>query len=199
VRRFSETELVVATHNKGKMREIADLLQPYVSKFYSAGDLNLPEPEETGTTYIENAVLKARAAAQASGKVSLADDSGLSVNALNGEPGVYSANWAGPGKNFNVAMKIVHEKLGDTKDRSAAFVCALALAWPDGHVETFEGRIAGTIIWPPRGEQGFGYDPFFIPDGGTRTYAEIGSEEKRKTSHRARAFEKMVQACFKSA
>jgi XTP/dITP diphosphohydrolase len=199
MRKFEAQELVIATHNKGKMREIADLLQPYISKFISAGELGLPEPEETATTFVGNAILKAKVAAIASGKCALADDSGVSVTALNGDPGIYSARWAGPGKDFNVAMKKVYEALGDAKDRSAAFICVLALAWPDGHVETFEGRIEGNIVWPPRGDKGFGYDPIFVPKGQTKTYAEIEPAEKHKTSHRAKAFEKLVHSCFKGA
>lgn len=140
-------------------------------------------------------MIKAVAAAKLSGIPALADDSGLSVTALNGEPGIYSARWA-PDKDFNVAMAEVNRRLGKSVDRSAAFICALALAWPDGHVESFEGRIDGNLIWPPRGGKGFGYDPFFIPEGDTRTYGEIEPEEKRKTSHRAKAFEKLVKTCF---
>ncbi len=199
MRQFKEQELIIATHNKGKVREIAELLKPYISKFTSAGELNLPEPEETGNTFVENAILKARAAASASGKCALADDSGVSVTALNGEPGIYSARWAGPEKDFSLAMRKIHERLGDAKDRSAAFICVLALAWPDGHVETFEGKIEGDIIWPARGNKGFGYDPVFVPKGDTRTFAEIEAEEKHKVSHRAKAFEKLVHSCFKSA
>lgn len=196
MRRFDGQELVIATHNSGKAREIADLLKPYVQKFYTARELNLSEPEETENTFAGNAALKAVAAAKASGKPALADDSGLSVTALGGEPGIHSARWAGPDKDFRIAMKAVNDKLGNTLDRSAAFICLLALAWPDGHVETFEGEIEGEIIWPPRGDQGFGYDPIFIPEGDTRTYAEIGPEEKHATSHRARAFAKLVEQCL---
>ncbi len=199
MRRFTENELVIATHNKGKVREIADLLRPYVAKFMSAGELGLPEPDETGTTFIDNAILKARAAALASGKCALADDSGFTVAALNGDPGLYSARWAGPDKDFNLAMVRVHNEMGDSKDRSASFICALALAWPDGHVETFEGQIEGDVVWPPRGDKGFGYDPMFVPKGDVRTYAEIELAEKYKTSHRAKAFEKLVRSCFKGA
>jgi XTP/dITP diphosphohydrolase len=196
LRKLDGQELVIATHNPGKAREISALLKPYIARFYTAAELNLAEPEETGATYIENASLKALAAAKASGKPSLADDSGLSVAALNGEPGIYSARWAGPEKDFGKAMAEVNTRLGGAMDRSAAFICVLALGWPDGHVETFEGRIEGDIIWPPRGDKGFGYDPIFIPEGDTRTYAEIGPEEKHKTSHRAKAFAKLVSECF---
>lgn len=195
LRKFDGSELVIATHNPGKAREISELLKPCIAKFHTAAELDLPEPEETAYTFTGNASIKAVAAAKASGIPALADDSGLSVTALNGEPGIYSARWA-PGKDFNIAMAEVNRRLGRSPDRSAAFICALALAWPDGHVETFEGRIDGHLIWPPRGEKGFGYDPFFIPEGDTRTYAEIEPEEKRATSHRARAFTKLVKECL---
>lgn len=195
-RKFTGSELVIATHNPGKVREIADLLGPYVSSFESAGALGLPEPEETGATFIENAKIKALAAAMASGKPALADDSGLSVKALGGDPGVYSARWAGPEKDFSLAMRKVEEALGDSADRSAAFLCALALAWPDGHVEVFEGRVSGCMIYPPRGEKGFGYDPVFVPDGYDVTFAEMEPAEKHRISHRAAAFARLVEACF---
>ncbi len=197
---FEGDELLIATHNPGKAREIADLLRPYVGKFYSAAELDLPEPEETGSTFEENAVLKALAAAESSGKVALADDSGLAVAALNGDPGIYSARWAkgkkGADKDFDLAMQKVHEALGDAGDRSAAFICVLALAWPDGRIETFEGSVEGQITWPQRGDKGFGYDPVFVPDGYDITFAEMEPEEKHRISHRARAFEKMVVSCF---
>ncbi len=196
MRKLDGQELVIATHNPGKAREISALLKPYIARFYTAAELNLPEPEETGASYIENASLKALAAARGSGKPALADDSGLSVTALNGDPGIYSARWAGPEKDFNKAMAEVNARLGGAAGRSAAFICVLALGWPDGHAETFEGRIEGEIIWPPRGDKGFGYDPIFIPNGDTRTYAEISPEEKHKTSHRARAFAKLLANCF---
>jgi XTP/dITP diphosphohydrolase len=199
MRIFKEKELVIATHNKGKLHEIAELLAPYAEKFMSAGELGLPEPEETGNTFVDNAILKAKAAAIASGKCALADDSGVSVTALNGDPGIYSARWAGPDKDFNAAMRRVHDALGDAKDRSASFICVLALAWPDGHVETFEGKIEGDIVWPPRGDKGFGYDPIFIPHGMSKTFAEIEPAEKHAMSHRAKAFEKLVHSCFKEA
>lgn len=195
-RRFTENELVIASHNTGKLAEIEALLKPYISKFYGAGELNLPEPEETGKTFRENAVLKAKAAALASGKAALADDSGLAVNALDGAPGIYSARWAGPKKDFKAAMQKIQDELGGAEDRSAAFVCVLALAWPDGHVETFEGCVEGTLIWPPRGEKGFGYDPVFVPEGYNKTFAEMEGAEKQKISHRARAFEKLVKNVF---
>ncbi len=188
---FEDSELLIATHNPGKAREIADLLRPYVGRFYSAAELGLPEPEETGSTFEENAVLKARAAAENSGKVALADDSGLAVAALNGDPGIYSARWGGPEKDFDLAMQKVHEALGDAQDRSAAFICVLALAWPDGRIETFEGRVEGEIIWPQRGDKGFGYDPIFVPEGYEITFAEMEPTEKHQISHRAKAFEKL--------
>ncbi len=199
MRIFDGDELLIATHNNGKAREIAELLAPYVKTFVTAGDLDLPEPEETGKTFAENAILKAQAAAQASGKVSLADDSGLAVNALNGDPGIYSARWGGPKKDFNLAMQKVHEALGDTEDRSAYFVCVLALGWPDGHSEVFEGRINGTIIWPMRGDKGFGYDPVFQADGYDITFAEMEPSDKHAISHRANAFELLVKHCLKGA
>lgn len=196
-RSFTDSELVIATHNAGKAREIEALLRPYGVEILTAGALALPEPEETGQTFIENALIKSEAAAQASGKPALADDSGLSVTALGGNPGIYSARWAGPDKDFNMAMEKVHEALGENMDRSACFVCALALSWPDGHSETFEGRIDGTIVWPARGEKGFGYDPIFVPTGHDITFAEMDSEQKQSMSHRARAFEQLVAACFR--
>lgn len=195
-RKFDSDTLVLATHNKGKIVEIADLLSPYVDNFKSAGELGLPEPEETGTTFEANAIIKAQEIAQGSGQIALADDSGLSVNALGGDPGVYSARWAGPEKNFDMAMQKINDMLGDNADRSAAFVSVLALAWPDGHVETVEGRCEGKIIWPPRGDGGFGYDPMFIPDGHEQTFAEMNLKQKQSLSHRARAFSKLVQLCF---
>ncbi|MGE0714605.1 MAG: RdgB/HAM1 family non-canonical purine NTP pyrophosphatase [Alphaproteobacteria bacterium] len=195
-RRFAGGRLVVATHNPGKVREIAELLAPWRVEAVSAGALGLPEPEETGTTFAENAVLKARAAAEASGLPSLADDSGLSVTALGGEPGIYSARWAGPAKDFAAAMAAVERRLAGSADRRARFVSVLALAWPDGQIETFEGSVDGTIVHPPRGDRGFGYDPIFLPDGATETFGEMAAEAKHAVSHRARAFRAMVAACF---
>lgn len=185
--------LVVASHNAGKVREIAALLGPFGVEPVSAGELGLPEPEETETTFIGNAALKARAAALASGLPALADDSGLEVFGIGGDPGVYSARWAGPNKDFGAAMQLVWEKLSASGgDRGARFVCALALAQPDGSVEVFEGEARGTIVWPPRGEKGFGYDPIFEPLGLDRTFGEMTHEEKLPLTHRARAFEKLV-------
>jgi XTP/dITP diphosphohydrolase len=183
------TRLVAATHNPGKAREIAALLEgrhPVVA----AGELGLAEPEETEATFQGNALLKARLAADASGLVALADDSGLSVRALGGAPGIFSARWAGPEKDFALAMAKVEQRLEETAsdDRFAWFTCALALAWPRGPAVVVEGRIEGTLTFPPRGEKGFGYDPIFLPEGGTLTFAELDPAEKEAMSHRARAF-----------
>lgn len=197
MRIFDGDELLIATHNKGKAREISALLSDYVAHFSTAADHDLPEPEETGETFAENAILKAQAAAQATGKICLSDDSGLAVSALNGDPGIYSARWGGPEKDFNLAMKKVHEALGDNPDRSAAFICVLAIGWPDGHSEVFEGRVEGDIIWPMRGEKGFGYDPVFVPKGYDVTFAEMDPAEKHAISHRAMAFDLLVTQCFK--
>lgn len=187
---------VIASHNSGKVREIAALLAPLGIEAVSAAALGLPEPEETEPTFAGNAALKARAAAQASGLTALADDSGLEVAALGGDPGVYSARWAGPGKDFRTAMERVQRELEarGASDHSARFVCALALAEPDGAVEAFEGEARGNIVWPPRGEQGFGYDPMFLPEGQTRTFGEMSHDEKLPLTHRARAFEKLLRA-----
>ena len=169
---------MIATHNPGKVREIGELLSPLGLDCVCAGDLGLPEPEETGSTFAENACLKAEAAMKASGFASLADDSGLSVSALNGDPGIYSARWAGPEKDFNLAMDKVRLALGDAQDRRAAFICVLALCLPDGRLETFEGRVEGNLSFPPRGNKGFGYDPIFIPENETRTFAFSLKEKK---------------------
>jgi XTP/dITP diphosphohydrolase len=195
-RKFAGGRLVIATHNPGKRREIAELLADFDADVVSAGDLGLPEPEETGTTFTANAELKARAAAEASGLPALADDSGLAVTALDGAPGIYSARWGGPDKDFMAAMTRVEKELGDAADRSARFVCALSLCWPDGHIETFEGEVRGTLVWPPRGERGFGYDPMFIADGHELTFGEMEPDAKHAISHRADAFHKLVAACF---
>jgi len=195
-RPFDASKLVIASHNQGKVREIADLLAPFGVEIVSAGELGLDEPEETGGSFIENAELKARAAAEASGLPALADDSGLAVNALDGAPGIYSARWAGPEKDFTLAMERVHEAMEQALDRGARFVCALSLAWPDGHVESFEGTVSGTLIWPPRGTKGFGYDPMFIPKGHDLTFGEMEPEAKHAISHRADAFKKLIAACF---
>lgn len=197
-RRFARGKLVVATHNAGKVREIRELLAPYGVETVSAGELNLPEPEETETTFVGNATLKARAAARASGLPALADDSGFGVEALGGAPGVYAKDWAGPDVNFARAMQAVWDKVQESgsPDRRAWFACVLALAWPDGGCEAFEGRVAGEIVWPPRGALGFGYDPMFVPQGEARTYGEMSAAEKHRDSHRARAFRQLIEACF---
>lgn len=196
---LTKEELLIASHNQGKVREIRDLLAPFVHHVVSAADLNLPEPEETEKTFEGNAILKARAAAEASGKIALADDSGLCVYALNGDPGIYSARWAGPEKDFALAMRKVNDALGDCEDRSAYFICVLALAFPDGRTEVFEGRAEGHLICPPRGEKGFGYDPMFVAAGMTQSYGEIDPAHKHDISHRALAFEKLRCALFKKA
>lgn len=195
-RRFAGGDLVVATHNPGKAAEIADLLASWRVNVLSAGALGLAEPDETGTTFEANADLKALAAARASGKPALADDSGLVVAALNGDPGIYSARWAGPNKDFAAAMARVNAELGSNPDRRAFFVAVLSLAWPDGHVERFRGEVHGTLIWPPRGTRGFGYDPMFLPAGATQTFGEMDPPAKHAVSHRAVAFRRLVAACF---
>ena len=188
--------LVVASHNPGKVREIKDLLAPFGIETKGASELGLAEPEETGTSFAANAELKARAAAEASGLAALADDSGLAVTALGGAPGIYSARWAGPGKDFSVAMARIERELDamNAKDRTAKFVCALALAEPGGDCRIFEGEIHGTLTFPPRGEKGFGYDPIFVADGMEKTFAEIEPVQKHAMSHRARAFAKLIEA-----
>lgn len=200
--------LVIATHNPGKLAEMRELLAPFGIAATSAGELGLPEPAETGTTFRANARIKAEAAARAANLPAFSDDSGLVVDALDGEPGIYSARWAGPDKDFAGAMAKIDALLrarGATgpEQRKAHFVSALCVAWPDGHLEEFEARVDGTIVWPPRGDKGFGYDPFFLPDGHARTFGEMPSEEKhglpprgRGLSHRARAFTKLAEACL---
>jgi XTP/dITP diphosphohydrolase len=187
--------LIVASHNQGKVREILELLAPFGFDVKGAAELGLPEPEETGVTFAENAILKARAAADATGLLSLADDSGLAVTALNGAPGIYAARWAGSGKNFSDAMARVERELkrAGTEDRSAKFVCALALAEPHGGCHVFEGEVSGRLVFPPRGTKGFGYDPIFIADGMHETFGEIDPAQKHAISHRARAFAKLAQ------
>ncbi|OYQ27121.1 non-canonical purine NTP pyrophosphatase, RdgB/HAM1 family [Sandarakinorhabdus cyanobacteriorum] len=184
-------KLVLATHNPGKVVELAELLGPHGLEVVSAGSLGLPEPDETETTFIGNARLKALAAATASGLPAISDDSGLCVDGLGGAPGIYSARWAGPGKDFAVAMARVNDELGD-KSRTAHFICALCVAWPDGHSEVVEGRVDGTLVWPPRGGNGFGYDPMFLMDGQAQTYGEMTRAEKEADNHRARAFRQLV-------
>ncbi len=194
-RPWAAGKLVIASHNPGKIVEIAALLAPYSIATVPAVTLGLPEPEETGATFEDNAALKACAATSTSGLPALADDSGLVVPALGGAPGIYSARWAGPGKNFMAAMARVQRELGD-RDRSAHFVAVLALARPDGETLLFRGEVYGRLSFPPRGERGFGYDPIFIPDGYSETFGEMDPAIKDTISHRARAFEKLVQACF---
>jgi XTP/dITP diphosphohydrolase len=201
-------KVVIATHNPGKLKEMRELLSPYGIETISAGDLGLDEPVESGTSFTENAKIKATAAADAARLPALADDSGLAVEALDGEPGIYSARWAGEKKDFAFAMKTVEEKLQIKKaatpeKRRGAFVAALCLAWPDGETVIFEGRVDGRIVWPPRGNQGFGYDPIFLPDGFNRTFGEMSAEEKhglpprgQGLSHRARAFLKLAESCL---
>jgi len=202
-------KLVIATHNAGKLREMHELLSLYGIEAVSAGELNLPEPEETGATFAENAAIKAHAAAKASGLPAFADDSGLVVDALGGSPGIHSARWAGPDKNFARAMQAIDQMLRDhgavtPARRTAHFVSALCVAWPDGHTEDFEATVEGTLVWPPRGDAGFGYDPMFLPDGHTRTFGEMTADEKhglpphgQGLSHRARAFIRLAEACLK--
>lgn len=196
-RKFTTGRLVIASHNPGKVREIAELLAPFGAQVVSAGELMLPEPEETGQSFIENAELKAHAAAQATGLPALADDSGLAVAALGGDPGIYSARWAGPTRDFSYAMKKIEKALDGNPDRRAHFVCALSLAWPDGHVESFEGFVHGKLVWPPRGHQGFGYDPMFLPNDHSKTFGEMEPQAKHDISHRAAAFRLLVDACFR--
>lgn len=205
-RRLGPGSLVIATHNAGKLKEISALLEPHGLNCLSAGSLGLPEPAETGTTFVQNALLKAHAAAEASGIVALADDSGLAVEALGGRPGVYTADWAerqwfegSAGRDWFMAMGKVEGMLqerGADVSRAAAFHCALALAWPDGEVAVYEGRAPGNLVWPPRGKLGFGYDPVFVPQGMDRTFAELEPEEKHRISHRADAFAKLVAEQF---
>ena len=198
-RKLAPGKLVIASHNEGKVREIRALLAPYGVEPVSAGSLGLPEPPETGTTFIANAEIKARSAADLSGLPALADDSGLAVEALGGDPGIYSARWAGESKDFGLAMQLVHEHLERADPEAghdAHFVCALSICWPDGHIESFEGRVDGTIVWPPRGTQGFGYDPIFQPHGHDISFGEMEPDAKHAISHRADAFAKLVAAVF---
>ncbi|MGH6770699.1 MAG: RdgB/HAM1 family non-canonical purine NTP pyrophosphatase [Xanthobacteraceae bacterium] len=200
--------LVIATHNPGKLRELRELLAPYGIEAVSAAELDLPEPAETGASFRTNARIKAAAAAQAADLPAFADDSGLAVDALGGAPGIHSARWAGEDKNFSRAMETIESMLKDHGAdrpalRRAQFVSALCVAWPDGHVEEFEGTVEGTLVWPPRGQAGFGYDPMFLPDGHIRTFGEMTAEEKhglppggQGLSHRARAFLKLAAACL---
>ena len=200
--------VIIATHNPGKLREMRELLAPYGIATQSTGELGFPEPEETGTTFAENARIKAVAAARASGKPAFADDSGLVVDALGGDPGIHSARWAGPDKDFRAAMNRIQTLLIERgaktpEQRRAHFIAALCLAWPDGHVEDFEGHVDGVAVWPPRGDKGFGYDPLFRPDGFDITFGQMSADEKRglppqgrALSHRARAFMKLAETCL---
>ncbi|PPQ26292.1 non-canonical purine NTP pyrophosphatase [Rhodopila globiformis] len=188
--------LVLASHNRGKLREITALLRPHSVELVSAGALGLPEPAETAPDFAGNARIKALAAAEGSGLPALSDDSGFCVAALGGQPGVFSARWAGQAKDFDVAMGMVKDRLGDRRDRRAWFIAALCLAWPDGHTETFLGRIDGAVTWPPRGAKGFGYDPIFVPAGDHQTFGEMEPDQKHAISHRARAFAQVLASCF---
>jgi len=200
-RRFTGDRLIIATHNRGKLEEMAHLLQPHGVTVVGAGDLGLPEPEETETTFVGNARIKAHAAAQATGLPALSDDSGIEIQALNGAPGVYTADWAETptGRDFTFAMTRAHdelEALNAPHPRRARFCCTLVLAWPDGHDDVFEGVVDGHIVWPMRGDQGHGYDPIFQPDGHDLTFAEMDRWEKNRISHRGRAVQAFVDACF---
>jgi XTP/dITP diphosphohydrolase len=201
MRKFSGTRLLVATHNTGKLEEIADLLKPFGVEVVGAKEMDLPEPAETEDNFIGNARIKAHAAAQATGLPALADDSGIAIDALNGAPGVYTADWAETpqGRDFVMAMTRAHnelEAIAAPYPRTAQFCCTLVLAWPDGHDEVFEGVMPGQVIWPMRGDQGHGYDPIFQPDGYDITFAEMDRWEKNRISHRADAFRKLVAGCF---
>ena len=200
-RQFKENTLVIATHNTGKMEEFKALFADFNFTVLSAAMLGLPEPEETETSFIGNAVLKATMAASTSGSAALADDSGLSVKALNGAPGIYSARWAGPSRNFTIAMNAVERALKKSgcQDTQAEFICALALVWPDGHTTSVEGKIQGKLTFPPRGKKGFGYDPIFQPKGYTISFGQMESETKHNISHRADAFSQLMTRCFRSA
>ena len=201
MRRFSGDTLLVATHNVGKLEEIADLLSPYAVTVKSNADFDLPEPEETETTFVGNARIKAHSGAKATGLPALADDSGITVDALGGAPGIYTADWAETpeGRDFVMAMTRTWNELEAVRapePRLAQFRCTLVLAWPDGHDEVFEGVMPGRVVWPMRGSQGHGYDPIFQPDGHEMTFGEMDRWEKNRISHRARAFEKLIEGCF---
>ena len=202
MRKLTEPKIVLASHNAGKLREIAALVKPFGIDVVSAGDLGLPEPAETETTFAGNARIKAHAAAQAAGLPALSDDSGLTVDALNGDPGVYTADWAETptGRDFPMAMRKVHEKLLEAEAPqpwTAAFHCTLCLAWPDGEDAVFPGKVDGTLTWPMRGEHGFGFDPMFIPNGYDVTFGEMLPDQKHPISHRADAFAKFVDGCLR--
>lgn len=197
-RQFIENTLVVASHNQGKVREIAALLAPFDINVTSASALKLDEPVEDGDSYIANAAIKAKAAAMASGLPALSDDSGFEVMAINGDPGLFSARWAGDDKDFSVAMQKVYDAIiaSGNSDTSCQFICALALCWPDGDMVTTQGVIKGDYVWPPRGNRGFGYDPMFVPDGYDQTFGEVDPEWKHAVSHRAIAFQQLIDLCF---
>ncbi len=204
MRKLTETRLVIASHNQGKIDELRDLLEPLGHELFTAGDLDLPEPDETGLTFEANAELKALAAAKGAGMPALADDSGLAVDGLDGAPGIYSARWAGPDRDFDLAMELVEKALQKQADgnRTARFLSVICLAWPDGETAFFRGEVTGTIVHPPRGGQGFGYDPIFQPDGYDRTFGEMPADEKHgwghgeALSHRARAFKLFADQCL---
>ncbi len=198
-RRVAGGRLVIASHNPGKVDEFAALLAPFNARVVSAAGLGLPEPDETGATFTANAEIKALSAARYSGLPALADDSGLVVEALDGAPGIHSARWAGPGRDFVLAMKKVEDGLEGAGDRRAHFACALALCWPDGHADTFLGEVQGRLVWPPRGSLGFGYDPMFLPSGFDATFGEMEPDAKHAISHRAAAFGKLAAACLDDA
>lgn len=197
-RQLLEPKIVIASHNEGKVSEIRDLLIPFGISIISSHDAELPEPEETGVSFIENAELKAKIAAQLSGLPAIADDSGLSVSALGGAPGIYSARWAGKDKNFDKAMNRIADALlmSGCYDKKAFFHCALCLSWPDGESESVEGILPGQIVWPARGNRGFGYDPLFVPDGYTETFGEMDPIKKHAISHRSIAYKKLIKKCF---
>ena len=201
MRKLTGARIVIATHNKGKLEEFAALLRPFGVQAVSAGDLGLAEPAETETSFAGNARIKAVAAMKATGLVAMSDDSGLCVEALGGEPGVHTADWAGPERDWTMAMRLVEEKLQakgaiTPPQRRAYFACTLCVVWPDGEERIYEGRAQGTLAWPPRGKLGHGYDPVFVPDGETRSFAELAPDEKNRISHRARALEKLVRDLF---
>ena len=199
---FQDESLVIASRNQGKIKEITALLSPYVAEIKNSADFDLEDVAETGTTFFNNASLKALYTARETGLPSLADDSGLMVYALGGQPGVYTADWAGADRNYQSAMQRIINEIGDNPNHAAQFVCTLVLAWPDSHVESVSGAVKGQIVWPPRGDLGFGYDPFFVPDGQkenqAKTFAEMTIAEKQSYSHRADAFQKLVDLCFKA-
>ena len=199
-RQFLKSKIVIASHNKGKVSEIANLLSPLGISVISASETGLPEPEETGKTFVENAEIKAKAAATATGLPALADDSGLSVSALGGAPGIYSARWAGKNKDFESAMKKIADSvpMNDKSDKTAHFHCALSLCWPSGECDTFEGILEGKLVWPARGDKGFGYDPMFVPNGFTESFGEMDPEKKHAMSHRSIAFKKLLKKCFRT-